>query len=302
MTPSYAKSTVFLLEGRKFIFITPDRLLKKAAPLLVALHGCKQDASIFLNGTGLKNVAESHEFYLLVPEQSVLHNIDHCWNWFLNFNQDYVPFNEMEQIISGIEFIKKSYLIDLDKIFVAGMSAGGAMAHNLTACYPDYFSGSVIHSGLAYKSAETLTEAQSVMTSTNQKTVEYLGKKMFECSRRATKHRLKKVLVIHGEDDPRVLALHGQRIQKVQEVWRDYLDDGKRNFSAKNIRTQKSWKFPNGYTVEQTDIIYKDFAERFLLVKGLKHAWGGGPILSNNFDPLAPSSNNFILSYFGLNN
>lgn len=286
--------------GRNFVLVVPDKLTKGPKPLLVLLHGCKQSPSLILEGTQLEVEANKNEFYILAPEQPNYYNMDHCWNWFQDFQQRRIVGSEMGQIIAGIDVISKNHSIDLNKVFVTGISAGGVMAHNLTACYPDVFTGSAIHSGLTYKVAESVREAQSVLTSYEQKSPEYLGKKMFECARDVKKKKLSKVLIIHGRDDSRVPSLHSELISKSQAVWRDYLDDGKANNSVRGVTRSETMRLPRSYSVEQTDIQYPGFHERMLMVKDLGHAWGGGKPISVNFDPKAPSSNQFILQYFDL--
>ena len=296
---AWSKRIVFPYAGRNFTLVIPDKTVKKA-PLLVALHGCKQSSKIFLDGSGLDEVAEKNNFFVLSPEQSSFYNIDNCWNWFLGTQQGRFMANEMAQIIAGIDLVLKQYPIDDKKIFIAGMSAGGAMSHNLTACYPEYFSGSAIHSGLTYKSAENIIEAQTILTSYDQKSPDYLGKKMFECSKKVSSHKMNRVIIIHGQEDSRVPSLHAELIQKTQAVWRDYLDDGIQNDSVRGIVKRKTTRFSSRYKIEQTDTLYPNFTERLVLIHGLGHAWGGGKPISVNFDPKAPSSNDFILKYFDL--
>lgn len=286
--------------GRNFTMVVPAKPSRTARPLIVLLHGCKQNSNLILQGTKLEEEAIKNNFIVLAPEQPNYYNIDHCWNWFLNFQQQRNFSNEMGQIISAIDLAVEDYKADPARIFVTGISAGGVMAHNLTACYPDVFSASAIHSGLTFKVAETISEAQTVLTSYEQKTPEYLGKKIYECGREARKKRLKKVLIIHGKEDSRVPSFHSDLISLSQEVWRDYADDGRRNDSVKPKTRKSNLRFSSGYSVEKTDKVYPGFLETKIMVNGLGHAWGGGRPVSVNFDPKAPSSNKFILEFFGL--
>lgn len=286
--------------GRNFTVVVPEEEISKRLPLVVLLHGCKQNPRLILDGTELEKEAIKNNFIILAPEQPNFYNIDHCWNWFLDFQQQRHYSNEMGQIISAIDLLVDKYRVDTSRIFVTGISAGGVMAHNLTACYPDVFSASAIHSGLTFKVAETIAEAQTVLTSYEQKSPEYLGKQIYECGREARTKKLKKVLIIHGKEDSRVPSFHSDLISESQEVWRDYADDGKRNRSVR-ARTQNSKvRFSSGYSVEKTDKVYPGFLETKLMINSLGHAWGGGKPVSVNFDPKAPSSNKFILDFFGI--
>lgn len=285
--------------ARNFTLSVPDKVSKSPRSLVVLLHGCKQSPSLILEGTKLEKEAAKNDFLILAPEQPAYYNSDHCWNWFLDINQSRMLTNEMGQIIAAIDLVSNQYNVDKKKVFVTGISAGGVMAHNLTACYPDVFAASAIHSGLSFKVAENIPEAQTVLTSYEQKSPVYLGKKIYECSKEVSQN-LKKVLIIHGEDDSRVPSLHADLITKSQAVWRDYLDDGKKNNSVAVATKKQHLSFPNGYEVDLTDNQYPGFLERKLMIKGLGHAWGGGKPITVNFDPEAPSSNQFILEFFGI--
>ena len=286
--------------GMHFKLINPNHS-KEKKPLLLLLHGCKQNADLIIEGTGLAEEVVKRNFFLLVPEQSILMNSDHCWNWFYSFQQMRGVFNEMNTFVSAIKSLSLVYPIDDSRIFVAGISAGGAMAHNLVACYPDVFSGAAIHSGLAFKTAENIFEANTVLTAPKQKSAEYLGTSAYQCGHDlGMPLKLKKILIIHGLADQRVPVLHADLISATNSVLDDLIDDQVINDSDAPKINEQVISSPNGYDVHITDKNYKSFSERKILVKGLQHAWGGGKPLSANFDPKAPSSNLFILNYFGL--
>jgi len=287
-------------KGQTFKLINPSKTTQKK-PLLLLIHGCKQNADMIVKGTGLMDDAMKRQFFLLVPEQSITSNSDHCWNWFYSHQQVRGAYTEMNSFISAIDSLSRSYPIDRSRIYIAGMSAGGAMAHNLLSCYPDYFAGVAVHSGLAFKTAENMFEAQTVITATTQKTPEYLGTKAFQCGHFAGRVSvLKKILIIHGLDDKRVPSLHAELISSTHEVLSDLLDDEILNKSDSPVALETVKNFENGYKAFITDKKYKSFSERKIMIKGLVHAWGAGKPISENFDPKAPSSNAFILNFFNL--
>jgi poly(hydroxyalkanoate) depolymerase family esterase len=295
----WAKKIQFIFMARNFTIVVPDNKLTGPRPLVVLLHGCRQNPDMFLDGTRIEKEATKNNFLILAPQQPSYYNTHECWNWFFDFQQQRNITTEMGQIVASIPYISQLYKIDYNKIFVTGISAGGALAHNLTVCYPDVFAGSAIHSGFAFKTAETIDEANAV-TSAKQKSPEYLGKKMYACAHTVSKHKLNKVLIIQGKTDKLVPYRHAALISDSQAVWRDYLDDGQRNNSARGAISSQKIKFTNNYEIERTDIRYADFSERKLLINGMGHAWGGGKPVSEYFDPKAPSSTQFILDFFGL--
>lgn len=302
-TQAWAKRTSFLSMGRSFTLVSPDASTAQDKPLLVLLHGCKQSAKIIVDGTNMEAEALRNDFHVLAPEQSPFSNLDHCWNWFLTTEQErWVPGNEMSQIMLTVESLIKSKNINRNRIYIAGLSAGGVMAHNLAVCYPDYFKGVAIHSGLSYKVAEGLREASSVLTNVIQKSPEYMGTQAAKCAPTFNHGKLSKFLIIHGTLDERVRPLHAAQVSATNEVWWDLNDDGKRNDSVSFDVSTSSKNYPNNYLVRTTDRTYPalNLTERTLLVKGLAHAWGSPNPITINFDDKAPSSTDFILKFFNL--
>lgn len=299
---AWSKRTSLNYLGREFVLVTPDGATKAKIPLLVMLHGCKQNPAMFLDGTQMEQEALRNGFAILLPDQPKIANFDNCWNWFLDIQQMRNPLTEMGQIMSTIDLVIQKSSIDRDRIFLTGISAGGVMAHSLMACYPDYFAGVAIHSGLAFKTAESINEAQTVLTSTSQKNPEYLGQKAYECGRGANVRRVSRVLMIHGENDGRVPVLHLDLLMNTQEVWRDYMDDGHRNKSSRPSIKEGVIDFPNNYRAHVVERTFpgQKYVDRSYLIQGLGHAWGGGKPISINFDPKAPSSNKIILEFFKL--
>lgn len=299
---SFAKTSEMKVSGRRFVVVAPDTRPTEKRPLLLVLHGCKQSPEIILEGTGLDQVALKKNFYVIAPEQTVFENYDHCWNWFLSYEQTRIPVNQMGQIIGAIQLMIANTQVDPSQIYLAGMSAGGVMGHNLASCYPDVFKGAALSAGLAYKIAENLYEASTVLDSHHFKSPNYLGKAAYNCGRQGLKRRLEKMILIHGEEDRRVDPFHSRLISDVNQVTLDYYDDGRKNKSAVFSESNAEREFLSGYGATVTDRHYRTikFTERRVMVKGMAHAWGGGKPISENFDPRAPSTNDFILKFFNL--
>ncbi len=298
---SFAKTSEMTVAGRRFVVVSPRTKPTVKRPLLLVLHGCKQSPEIILEGTRLDEVAVQKNFYIIAPEQTVFENYDHCWNWFLSYEQGRVPMNQMGQIISAIQLMITTAQVDPSQIYLTGMSAGGVMGHNLASCYPDVFRGAALSAGLAYKIAENLYEASTVLDAHHFKSPNYLGKAAYTCGRVGMKRRLEKMLLVHGEEDKRVDPFHSRLISDVNQVTMDYYDDGKKNNSAKFIESNVQRDL-RGFGVSIRDRRYQTlkFTERLIMVQGMAHAWGGGKPITENFDPLAPSTNDFILNFFQL--
>ena len=128
------------------------------APLVVVLHGCTQSAAGYDEGSGWSALADVHGFAVLFPEQQRANNANLCFNWFApeDFRRD---FGEALSIRQMIEAAVVAHGIDRRRIFVTGLSAGGAMASVMLATYPEIFAGGAIIAGLPYGSAATIPEA-----------------------------------------------------------------------------------------------------------------------------------------------
>ena len=135
---------------------------EKEVPLMVMLHGCRQDALDFAKGTRMNELAEQGNFIVLYPEMNVLANPNRCWNWFFDYNQRR-GIGEPAVIKGMVDQVKLHYSIDANKIFIAGLSAGGAMSVIMGATYPDVFSGVGVVAGVEYSAADSPAHGLNVM-------------------------------------------------------------------------------------------------------------------------------------------
>ena len=126
----------------------PDGLAP-GAPLVVVLHGCTQDAAVYDHGAGWSTLADRHGFALLFPEQQRANNPMLCFNWFAPEDTGRGR-GEAASIAAMVEAMKKAHGVDPQRIFVTGLSAGGAMAAAMLATYPDLFAAGAILAGVAY--------------------------------------------------------------------------------------------------------------------------------------------------------
>jgi len=128
------------------------------APLVVVLHGCTQTASAYNYGSGWSRLADSRKFALLYPEQQRANNANLCFNWFVP-NDVRRDAGEALSIRQMVEALVMREGIDRKRIFVTGLSAGGAMTSVMLATYPDLFAGGAIIAGLPYGCASSVPEA-----------------------------------------------------------------------------------------------------------------------------------------------
>ncbi len=132
------------------------------APLVVALHGCTQTASDFAAGTRFDSVAERAGAYVVYPEQSVLRNGNRCWNWFEAANQ-HRDGAEPAAILALVDDLCSRLPIDRERVFLTGLSAGGAMAAILAEQAPDVFAAVGIVAGVRLHASHDLASASAAM-------------------------------------------------------------------------------------------------------------------------------------------
>ena len=148
--------------SRSYKLYIPKLRPDKQRPLLIMLHGCNQNPSDFAVGTRMHTLAEAYGMLVAYPAQAKTANPSACWNW---FDPGHQQFGIGEPaIIAGItEEIVNLYDLDRTKIFVAGLSAGGAMAVVMGETYPRLFSAVGVHSGLPYRTANDVVSAFAAM-------------------------------------------------------------------------------------------------------------------------------------------
>lgn len=191
----------------------PESLPEKAA-LVVVLHGCSQSASGYDTGSGWSRLAEEFGFAVLFPEQQRGNNPNLCFNWF-ETNDITRGDGEVLSIRQMVDAMIKQHGLDDRRIFVTGLSAGGAMALAVLAAYPDVFSGGAIIAGLPYGTAGSVPEAFDRMRGLNIPDTPELQARLQEAVDHAGPWPT--ISVWHGTDDTTVVPSNALAII---EQWR----------------------------------------------------------------------------------
>lgn len=201
---------------KMFCFV-PGRLAPRPA-LVVVLHGCSQTAAAYDIGAGWSTLAKQYGFALLMPEQQASNNGNGCFNW---FNPEDIARDRGEacSIRQMIARMVHDHGLDQRRIFVTGLSAGGAMTTVMLATYPEIFAGGAVIAGLPYGVATNVREALSGMFQSPSRSASELG----DTVRNATNHRgpWPRLSVWHGSADRTV---HPANADEIVKQWLDVHD------------------------------------------------------------------------------
>ncbi len=192
---------------RMFVHV-PERL-PPGAPLVVALHGCSQTAAEYDRGSGWSALAGRLGFVLLYPEQQPANNPKNCFSWFLP-GDTARDLGEARSIRQMVEHAIATFALDRNRIFVTGLSAGGAMASTLLAAYPEVFAGGAIIAGLPSGAARSVKQAFDAMFTEQDHSPRALGDRVRSASRH--RGRWPKITVWHGTADPIVRPSNSEHI------------------------------------------------------------------------------------------
>ena len=287
-------------DGRRiFVYAPPGLDPAVPAPMVVMLHGCTQTAASFSAGSLMNRTADDHGFVVAYPEQSRDENPGCCWNWFATSHQARGA-GEPASIAGAVRTVAERtdrWAVDPARVFVAGMSAGGAMAAVIAATYPDVFAAVAIHSGLAYGSARTLPAATQAMRCGGPDP-EAQGAAAFAAMGAAA--RVMPALVLHGTADGVVAPVNAEHAVRQWMATNRRAAGGAydpdfaradatvREDGAGGLPfTRRTWHDAHGRVVQQQ-----------IEVAGLGHAWSGGKPGGSYTDARGPSASDAIHAFF----
>lgn len=244
--------------------------------IVMMLHGCTQTPEDFAIGTGMNSLAEAHQFIVIYPEQARGANAQTCWNWF-SPNDQRRDRGEPE-ILAGIaRQAMAQYDVSADRTFVAGLSAGAAMAVILGQAYPDVFAAIGAHSGLPYGSARDVASAFAAMA----------GQKPLDAAKPA--HPGVRTIVFHGTADSTVHPSNGASIAR----------DAEGQGPSQSLQTTRKGTISgrSHTTTIGTGPEGRDHLEHWV-IDGLGHAWSGGQRGGSYSDPNGPDASAELVRFF----
>ncbi len=180
--------------------------------LVVVLHGCAQSAEDIARLTGWNQLADQHQFVLLYPQQKTSNNIQKCFNWFvpedIEKNQ-----GENQSIKEMVDQMIKDHSVDPSKVFITGMSAGGAMTTVMMATYPADFQAAGVMSGVPYAGATNLADAASLMGGSIQKSSQEWAR-LVKDQNPDHEGPFPRLIIFQGVDDPIVHVSNADELVK----------------------------------------------------------------------------------------
>ena len=261
---------------RAYKLYIPSTYAGEPTPLVVMLHGCKQNPDDFAAGTGMNALAEEQGCLVVYPAQAKNANGSNCWNWFQAGDQKRDR-GEPSIIAAITQQVMRDYKVDPARVYVAGLSAGGAMAAILASEYPDLYKAAGIHSGLPTGAANDVASAFAAMSNGAANSAP-----------KAKTSAPVPVIVFHGDRDKTVHPQNGHQVLAQQ------------GGTQAGAATTEKGNAPSGRSYTRAIHRKSDgklMAEHWT-VHGSGHAWSGGSKRGSYTDPKGPDASREMLRFF----
>ncbi len=259
-------------------------------PLVVLLHGCNQTSEQFVAATRFTQLADRHGFLLAAPRQTRGHQAGGCWRWYESGHQGRGAGEPaiLAGITADVLAEPARWRVDPSRVYVAGISAGGAMALILGATYPDVVAAVGVHSAPAYRSASSGRSALGAMRGRGTPTPPHIGA------------RMPPMIVFQGTSDAVVSERSGGQ---VAEQWLAY--DTARSAGARDpLRITRSRAAEKRSADGRRYTVTRWYSARgrkqleYWRVEGLGHAWSGGLADGSYSDPRGPRASTAMWQFF----
>ncbi len=260
--------------SRDYKLFSPSVRSRERLPLIVMLHGCTQSPDDFAAGTRMNSLAEEHGFFVAYPAQNRSANVSQCWNWFNPHDQR--RDQGEPSLIAGItREIMRAHPVDPERVYIAGLSAGGAAAAIMADAYPDLYKAVGIHSGLPSGAASDLASAFDAMR-VGAKATERPGPVV-------------PAIVFHGDADPVVHPSNAEALA-AQALGR----------ATGLQRTAEQGEAPGGHAYVRTTYADQKGLTMFeqWSIRGAGHAWAGGSESGSYTDPRGPDASTEMVRFF----
>jgi poly(hydroxyalkanoate) depolymerase family esterase len=260
--------------ARAYKLYVPSGFTGDALPLVVMLHGCTQSPDDFAAGTQMNALAEENLFLVAYPAQPPSANAQKCWNWF-NAGDQRRDHGEPALIAGITREIMSEFPVEEGRVYIAGLSAGGAAAAIMGSTYPDLYAAIGVHSGLACGAASDMPSAFAAMRQGGKLTATGNGPGI-------------PTIVFHGDRDTTVSAVNGDQVIAQSKA-------------GANLRVEVTSGSAEG-GLAYTRTIHRDREDKPVLeqwvLHGAGHAWSGGSSAGSYTDPRGPDASREMVRFF----
>jgi poly(hydroxyalkanoate) depolymerase family esterase len=266
--------------SRAYKLYVPSGYNGQALPLVVMLHGCTQSPDDFALGTRMNDLAEEQTFLVAYPAQAKSANASKCWNWF-NAGDQRRDQGEPSLIAGITRQIMRDFLVEPGRVYIAGLSAGGAAAAIMGSTYPDLYAAIGVHSGLACGAARDIPSAFASMRQGAPPAADM-------SRRHGGSGGTVPTIVFHGDRDTTVNPVNGDQVIAQSKA-------------AADLRTTISrGEAPSGMSYTRTvqlDGGGQPMLEHWVL-HGAGHAWSGGSAVGSYTEPRGPDASREMIRFF----
>ena len=302
LRPSTFTRETFEFEGEQYgynLFVPPlpeplpgaatasDGAEPGGLPLVVMLHGCKQDAPDFARGTAMNELAAKVPCLVLYPEQLAKANQMRCWNWFDLAHQGRHA-GEPAMLAALTRQVMRLHPVDPTRIYIAGLSAGGAMAAIVAAHYPELFAAAGIHSGLPPGAAHDVMSAFHAMRH---------GGRSHAPGDPAALEDVMPTIVFHGSADQTV---HPDKSEQIVQAASAAIEAA--GVALQGAQIRQDLPAATGELRHTTRTVYRGDDDRsyveYWSVEAGPHAWSGGSAEGSFTDPHGPRASTAMLAFF----
>ena len=259
---------------RTYKLYVPSGYRGQPLPLVVMLHGCTQSPDDFAAGTRMNALAEEHVFLVAYPAQAPSANASKCWNWF-NAADQQRDHGEPSLIADITRQVIRDFPVQPGRVYVAGLSAGGAAAAVMGATYPDLYAAVGVHSGLACGAASDMPSAFAAMKHGGPASSARAAGTM-------------PTIVFHGDRDTTVNPVNGDQViarSRPATTLRTTVDRGQASGGVHYTRTRHAGEHG------------RPMLEQWVL-HGVGHAWSGGSTAGSYTEPRGPDASRAMVDFF----